>query len=325
MLSYVLRRLVFSIPVLVLASVLVFVVVRETTSPLTGLRLNPRVTQQDIAEYKEALGLNESGAKQYGTWLWNFVRGRWGTSVLSQERVAPQIRDALANTLWLGLTAAVVSVLIGAAIGLLSALRQYSLFDSLATGGAFLGLSMPVFWFALVLQVFVGVTLTNWLGRSESILPTAGMFSPGSTGFDLVDRIRHMILPVIVLSVQLVAVYSRYVRASMLEVLHSDYVRTARAKGLTERRVILHHGMRNALIPLTTQVAIDVGQLAGGLIVTETVFSWPGMGKLFVDAMRAGDYAVILPWTMVVVGFVIAFNLIADLMYGVLDPRVRHA
>lgn len=325
MLSYVLRRMTLSIPVLVLASIVVFVVVRETTNPLTSLRLNPRVTQQDLADYRDALGLDESGAKQYGKWLWNFVRGDWGTSVLTQQRVAPQIREALANTLVLGLTAAVVSVLVGTAIGLFSAVRQYSLFDSMATGAAFVGLSMPVFWFALVLQVFVGVTLTNWLGLSQPLLPTAGMFSPGSLGFDLIDRIRHMVLPVIVLSVQFVAVYSRYVRASMLEVLHSDYIRTARAKGLTERRVILNHGMRNALIPLTTQVAIDVGQLAGGLIVTETVFAWPGMGKLFVDAMKIGDYAVILPWTMVVVGSVVFFNLIADLLYGALDPRVRYA
>lgn len=324
MLGYVLRRLLFSIPVLLLASIAVFIVVREAANPLAGLQLNPRVSAEDIARYKDALGLDESGVTQYTSWLGNFLRGNWGFSIHTNLAVGPQIREALANTLVLGLTASVISLGLGIAVGLYSALRRYTWFDYAATGGAFLGLSMPIFWLALVLQVFVGVTLTNWLGRAEPILPTAGMFSPGTIGFDLVDRIRHLILPVAVLSVQFVAVYSRYVRSSMLDVLSSDYLRTARAKGLRERRVIMHHGMRNALIPLTTQVAIDVGSIAGGLIVTETIFEWPGMGKLFVESMRSGDFAVVLPWTMIVVGSVILFNLLADLAYGLLDPRVRY-
>jgi peptide/nickel transport system permease protein len=136
---------------------------------------------------------------------------------------------------------------------------------------------------------------------------------------------RHLILPGLVLAVQIIAVYSRYMRASMLEVLHSDYLRTARAKGIRERRVIVRHAMRNALIPLTTQVAIDVGAIAGGLIITEAIFQYPGMGRFFVDAMTAGDYFQVLPWLMVVVAAVIVFNLLADIAYAVLDPRIRYA
>jgi peptide/nickel transport system permease protein len=310
--------------VLLIASIAVFAVVRTTTSPLGALRSNPRVSQEAVQKYKHDLGLDRSGFQQYTAWLSNFVRGRWGTSLITGRPVGPDIREGLTNTFVLGTTAFVLSILIGVAIGLFSAIRQYSAFDYLATGSAFLGLSIPVFWFALILQLVFGVYLTNWLSLSQPVFFTAGIYSPGSSGFDLIDRIRHLVLPVTVLAVQLVALYSRYMRAGMLEVLHSDYLRTARAKGLSERRVIIGHGMRNALIPLVSIAAIDVGALAGGLIVTETIFAWPGMGVLFISAMREGDYSVVLPWMMVVVTFVIAFNLVADVLYAVLDPRIRY-
>jgi len=170
-----------------------------------------------------------------------------------------------------------------------------------------------------------GLYLVRWLHLPEPVFFTAGLSQPGSVGFDLVDRLRHVALPAVVLAVQSIAVYSRYMRASMLEVLGSDYLRTARAKGLRERRVVTNHGMRNALIPLTTQVAIDLGGLAGGLIVTEQIFQWPGMGRLFIQAMTDGDYSIALPWVMLTMTFVITFNLVADILYAVLDPRIRYA
>jgi peptide/nickel transport system permease protein len=322
--QYVARRVLVSIPVLLIASIAVFAIVHLTTSPLGALKTNPRVSQEALRQYKHDLGLDKSGYQQYLSWLKNFARGDWGTSLITSRPVAPDIKEALVNTLTLGLIAFVVSLLLGVSIGVFSAVRQYSVFDYLATGSAFLGLSIPVFWFALILQLVFGIYLTNWLHLGQPIFFTAGLFSPGSEGFDVVDRVRHLVLPVTVLSVQIVALYSRYMRAGMLEVLHSDYLRTARAKGLSERRVIVRHGMRNALIPLVSVAAIDVGALAGGLIVTETIFSWPGMGVLFISAMRDGDYSVVLPWMMVVVSFVIAFNLVADIMYAVLDPRIRY-
>jgi peptide/nickel transport system permease protein len=243
---------------------------------------------------------------------------------VSGRPVGPDIREAMTNTMVLGITAFVLSLVLGISIGIFSAVRQYSFFDYLATGSSFLGLSMPTFWFALILQIVFGLYVTSWLHLGTPIFPTAGLFSPGVAGFNLVDRIRHLVLPVTVLSVQIVALYSRYTRAGMLDVLHSDYLRTARAKGLGERTVMVRHAMRNALIPLVSVAAIDVGALAGGLIVTEQIFNWPGMGVLFLSAMRDGDFSVILTWMMIVVAFVIVFNLVADIMYAVLDPRIRY-
>jgi len=322
---YIIRRLLFAIPVLLIASIIVFVVIRATIDPVGGFALNPRVTPEQLARLKKDLGLDQPVFVQYLKWLKGFVTFNWGTSLLSNRPVFPDIRDALVNSLVLGLTATGFSLLIGVSIGVYSALHQYSWFDNFSTGAAFVGLSIPNFWFALMLQIFFGIYLTRWLHLSDPIFYTAGLYSPGTTGFHLIDRVRHLMLPMLVLAVQIIAVYSRYMRASMLEVLHSDYLRTARAKGLRERRVVFRHAMRNALIPITTQVALDVGAIAGGLIITEAIFEYPGMGRFFVDAMGRGDYLQVLPWVMVAVFFVIIFNLVADIMYAVLDPRIRYA
>ena len=325
MFRYIVRRLIFAIPILLISSVLVFVVIRATIDPLAGAAINPRVSQADILRARREAGLDQPQWKQYLIWLGNFVRMDWGHSLLTRRPVYPDIESALVNSLFLGLTAVSFSLLVGVGIGVYSALRQYSIFDQFFTGVAFLGLSIPNFWFALLLQIFFGVYLTKWLNLTEPIFPTAGLYTPGTQGFDLLDRARHLVLPMLVLSVQIIAYYSRYMRASMLEVLHSDYLRTARAKGVRERRVVVRHAMRNALIPLTTQVAIDVGAIAGGLIITEAIFEYPGMGRFFVDAISRGDYQQVLPWLMVAVTFVIIFNLVADIMYAVLDPRIRYA
>jgi len=324
-LHYVLRRLIFSIPVLLLSSILVFTVVHATADPTALMRSNPRVTQADVARVRQQLGLDRSGPAQYIGWLTHFVRGDWGESLITGAPVGHDIRRALVNSAILGAAGILLSLLIGVAIGVVSALRQYSTFDNLSTGAAFLGLSIPNFWFALMLQIFFGLYLTRWLHLGTPLVYTAGMTSPGTTGFHPLDFVRHLAAPALVLAVQIVAIYSRYTRASMLEVLHSDFLRTARAKGVGERRVILRHALRNALIPLTTQVGIDVGAIAAGLIITEQIFQWPGMGKFFITAMTNGDYPQILPWLMVTVTFVIVFNLLADLAYAALDPRIRYA
>jgi peptide/nickel transport system permease protein len=325
MFRFIIRRLIFAIPVLLVSSILVFVVIRSTIDPLAGASINPRVSQEDIQRIRHEFGLDRPMHVQYWMWLSDFARGDWGRSLLSNRPVFPDIRSALANTAVLGLLAVAFSLMIGISVGLYSALRQYSWFDHVATGTTFVGLSIPNFWFALLIQIFFGVYLTQWLHLKEPIFAVAGLHTPGSEGFDLIDRIRHLVLPLLVVSVQIIAYYSRYIRASMLEVLHSDYLRTARAKGLRERRIILRHAMRNALIPLTTQVAIDVGAIAGGLIITEAIFEYPGMGRFFVDAISRGDYQQVLPWLMVAVTFVILFNLVADIMYAVLDPRIRYS
>jgi peptide/nickel transport system permease protein len=278
-----------------------------------------------VIKLRHHYGLDKPLYIQYWKWLTAFLHGDWGRSLLSNRPVYADIRSALSNTLVLGIIATAFSLLVGVGIGVYSAIRQYSFFDNLSTGAAFVGLSIPNFWFALLLQIFFGVYLTRWLHLSSPFLPIAGLYTPGSVGFHLLDRLRHLVLPMLVLAVQIIAVYSRYMRASMLEVLHSDYLRTARAKGLRERRVIVRHAMRNALIPLTTQVALDVGAIAGGLIITEAIFQYPGMGRFFVQAMTSGDYFQVLPWLMVVVAAVILFNLLADIAYAVLDPRIRYS
>src|SRR5262245_51116966 len=325
MLRFIIRRLLISIPLLVVASVLVFTVMHLTTDPAAGLRVNPRISAADMTRYRHDLGLDRSGPAQYFAWLGNFVRGKWGTSLFSGIAVSSQIREALVNSMVLGIVGWLIAVVFGVTIGVIAAVRQYSVFDYLSTSGAFVALSIPVFWFALILQLLFGLYLVRWFHLQEPIFFTAGMVQPGSIGFNLLDRLRHLVLPAIVLAVQLLAVYSRYMRASMLEVLHSDYLRTARAKGVRERKVIVNHGMRNALIPITTQAAIDLGGIAGGLIATEAIFQWPGMGALFVRAMSDGDYAIALPWVMLTMAFVILFNLVADIVYAVLDPRIRYA
>ncbi|HLB61720.1 MAG TPA: ABC transporter permease [Actinomycetota bacterium] len=322
---YVVRRALFSIPVLLISSVLVFVVIKATTDPVAAVSLSPRFRPEDLVQLRIDLGLDRPPVVQYLSWLGDFVQGDWGNSIITNRPVYPDMMEALGNTILLGLAGVGVSLLIGVGVGIYSALRQYSFFDYLATGAAFLGLSMPTFWFALMLQLILGVYLTRWFGLTKPIFYTTGMSTPGVEGFDIVDRLQHITLPTIVLAVQIIAVYSRYMRASMLEVLQSDFLRTARAKGVRERRVLVRHGMRNALIPLTTQVALDVGSIAGGLIITETIFSWPGMGRLFISAIDLGDYTVVLPWVMVTVTFVILFNLVADIMYAALDPRIRYA
>jgi peptide/nickel transport system permease protein len=325
MFRYVIRRLIFSLPVLIVASILVFVVMRAATDPTAALRLNPRISAADVARLRRVLGLDQSGPEQYLTWARHFFTFDWGISVVSQQSVAAQIRTALVNSAILGLVATFFSLIIGVAIGVYSSLHQYSKLDNAFTTAAFVGISMPNFWFAIMLQLFFGVYLVRWLHLSEPWFNVAGMTTPGSVGFNLVDRARHIVLPALVLAVQIVAVYSRYMRASMLEVLHSDYLRTARAKGLRERRVVFRHAMRNALIPITTQLALDVGAIAAGLIITEQVFQWPGMGPLFIRAIDTGDYPLALAWVMVTVFAVVIFNLLADIMYAVLDPRIRYA
>ncbi len=325
MVAYLIRRVLVAIPMLFVLSIVSFAATRAISSPEAGIRTNPRVSAEDVNRYREQLGLDDSAATQYGRWLGNFLQGDLGTSLVSNREVWPQLRSALANTAVLGLTALAFSFVIGVTIGVISAIRRYSAFDYAATGAAFFGLSMPNFWFAIMLQLFFGVYLVDWLGLSEPIFYTAGMRSPGTEGFDLLDRLRHLALPALVLAVQLVAVYSRYMRASMLEVVNTDYMRTARAKGLRESKVIGKHGMRNAMIPVTTQLATDIGLLFGGLVITETVFQWPGMGPLFLDALQTGDYQIILPWLMITAAAVVVFNLVADVSYGLLDPRIRDA
>jgi peptide/nickel transport system permease protein len=319
MLTFVARRLLYAIPVVLLASMLVFTFVRSTTNPLSHLSQSrdPNL----IARERARLGLDRPLPVQYVSWLGDMARFEWGESYSTRRSVSTEIRTRLWNTIQLILWGILFSAIVAVLIGVYSAVRQYSALDYTFTGLSFIGLSMPAFWFALMAIEFLVFQPRRIFDLSEPILFSVGMRS--ATGGGLLDYARHLVLPVMTLSVQLVAGWSRYQRSSMLDVMSADYIRTARAKGVPRRKVIFKHGLRNALIPLTTVMALDIGALFGGLIVTENIFAWPGMGQLFVSSLLAGDTAILLPWLMVTATFIILFNLLADVLYGVLDPRIR--
>jgi len=251
------------------------------------------------------------------------VRHQFGTTILGSKPILPDLWRVMKHTLQLVIVAELLAILIAVGIGVYSALRQYSVFDYTATTFSFMGLAMPVFWFALMLQVGV-VYVKDWTGYN--IFPVASLSSvdPGSGIHFWIDRAHHLVLPVIVLMIASIATYSRFMRASMLEVINSDYVRTARAKGLTEQKVTMRHAFRNALIPLVTLVALNFGALLGGAIATETVFSLDGMGLYYIRALGQNDPYPVMAWLMITASMIIIFNLLADIAYGYLDPRVRY-
>ena len=322
MFAFVVRRLLTAVVVVLLATIVVFALVSARGDPLGPYRHRPGISQQTLQNLEREYHLNESRPAQYVHWLGDFAQGDWGESFRTQQPVADMVGKAAWNSFLLVGTALVLSVMLALFIGVISAVRQYSLFDHAATSFSYFGFSMPDFFFALLLQLFVVAVLHEQLGID--VLYVQGKYSVGQQG-DVVNLLEHMVLPVAVLMLTSVAAWSRYQRDSMLEVLHTDYVRTARAKGVPRRQVIRRHALRNALIPFVTVVAIDAGVLLGGVVVVERVFSWPGLGLLFFDALERFDYPVILAWMAVATVFVVLFNLLADILYAALDPRIRVA
>jgi peptide/nickel transport system permease protein len=323
MLTYILRRILYSIPVLVATSFLIFTFVSISGDPLGRLRANTNITAERLHAIEHSKNLDRPVVVRYGYWVHDAVTKQFGTTLFGNRKIWPDLQRVMGHTLQFVVTAILISVLFGVGIGVYSALRQYSPFDYTATTVSFIGFATPVFWLALMLQVLVVNIFLKWHVR---VFYTFGLSStnPGSGFHWLLDRAQHLALPVIALSILSIAGYSRYMRASMLEVLNSDYVRTARAKGLIERRVIMKHAFRNALIPLITLVALDFGAIFAGAVVTETIFTLDGMGFYFINALLGSDPYPVMAWLMVVATMVILFNLIADILYGVFDPRIRY-
>lgn len=321
MINYILRRILYSVPVLLIASFLTFVGVRTTFDPLskfrTGIR-DPLILQRVI----DRLGLDDPIVVQYWKWLKGMLRGDFGVSYRTSGDVWPMLSRSLGFTVQMIIWGVLVALVLAILIGILSAVRQYSFFDYVFTGLAYIGVAMPPFWFGLILIQFFGVFLKEKLNLEKPPLFFVGLHSTGSKGFNM-DYVRHLVLPVATLSVQLVAQWSRFLRASMLDVLSSDFIRTARAKGVPRLKVIGRHAFRNSLIPLSTDVATQSGLLFGGLVITETIFSIPGMGRLFIDSLIQGDVYTVLGYVMLTSLFIIAFNLLSDMVYSLLDPRVR--
>jgi peptide/nickel transport system permease protein len=323
-LTYVARRVLYSIPVLVAASFLIFTFVSVTGDPLGRVRANPNITAEQLHSIEHAKNLDRPVIVRYGYWVRDAVTKQFGTTLFGNRRIWPDLKRSLGHTLQYLVTAIILSIIIGIAIGVYSALRQYSPFDYAATAMSFVGFALPGFWLALMLQVIVVQIFLKWHIR---ILYTSGLSSSTNAGHGfhfLLDRVQHLALPVMVVSTLSIAGYSRFMRASMLEVLNSDYVRTARAKGVIDRRVIWKHVFRNALIPLITVVAIDFGALFGGVISLETIFTLDGMGFYLFNALQSSDPYPVMAWLMVVATTVVTFNLVADILYGVFDPRIRY-
>ncbi len=289
--------------------------------PLTPYLQNPHITEADIARLRHNLGLDQPVYVQYFKWLWQVVRGDFGWSMSNSEPVTQAILDRMPATLELMGCSFFVSIVVGVSFGIVSAVRQYSWLDYLITTFAFFGQSMPVFWFALMLQLAFSVVGITAFGYHLS-LPSAGIASLDN--FDLGDRLQHLVLPTIVLSLAFIAQYSRFMRSSMLEVIRTDYMRTAAAKGVSQTAVILKHGLKNALIPLVTIIALTLPGLVAGAVITETIFAWPGMGRLFINALGQFDFALLMGYLLLVSFLVIFCNLLADLCYAWLDPRVKY-
>jgi peptide/nickel transport system permease protein len=312
--AYLIRRVLGAIPLLLGISAVSFgFMYAMPGGPDALLARNSRLSPEQLAAIRHNLGLDEPVWLQFVKWLLNLLRGDLGISFTEFRPVNQIIAERIPHTFKLVLVAIVLSLVIAVLSGILAAIRQYSLFDHLVSTLSFFGLAMPVFWFGLMLQLLFAVRL-GWL-------PSADMSSPGG-GFW--DTIKHMALPAFTLAVGTVAGWSRYVRSSMLEVVHQDYIRTARAKGVAERGVIWVHALKNALIPFVTVVALDIPFYLTGAVVTEAIFSWPGLGRLFFDSLRARDYPVLMGLLVFSAVLIVLFNIVADLIYGLLDPRISY-
>jgi peptide/nickel transport system permease protein len=320
---YVGRRLVQAVPLLLLITVGVFVIMQLLPAgPLSVYENDPSLTAEDLRRLEERFGLQDPIPVRYAKWLVTVARGDLGYSLVTHQPVGTMIGDRLPNTLYLQGVALLVTLCIALPIGVLSAVRQYSFADHVATLFSFVGYAVPPFWSGLLVIIVFAVKFREW---GLPALPASGMATLGLGESGVLDHIAHLVLPVSVLALFNAAHYTRYVRASMLEVIRQDYVRTARAKGLAERTLIWRHAMKNAALPVVTVITLDLPALFSGSVVTESIFAWPGMGRLFLESAFRFDYAVLMGIVTITAGLVILSTLVADLLYAWLDPRIRLA
>ncbi len=337
---YILRRVLLALPLLLGVSFILYVLMRLAPGgPEAVYGQNPHVRAEDLARIREQMGLNDPIIVAYAKWLWAFLRGNMGFSLFTGRPVVAMLGDHVPNTFLLMGASLLFSVSMGVLFGVISAVRQYSWFDYGVTTFAFFGYSMPTFWFGIVLMMVLAANdysfaLGGYHYETGHWLPAAGMFGASFDG-NLIDWLRsptwvgtcdlgaHLVMPVLVLSIVSIASWSRYARSSMLEVIRADYVRMARAKGLSEFRVIARHALRNAMIPIVTLVALALPALFAGATITEQIFAWPGVGRLFIDSLGKSDYPVVMAIMFISAILVILGNILADILYGLLDPRIR--
>ena len=313
MVALLMRRLLQSAVLLLIVSVIGFSILHLAPGgPLSQFAAAGDMTQADLDRLAEQLGLNRSLPVQYVEWLWRTLTGDWGRSYRDQQPVIHVIATHIGATLELMLSSTLLAMIIGGWIGVLSAIRRHTLFDTIATIGAMIALSIPTFWFGFVVIYVFSVEL-GWL-------PSGNRYTEGDGS--LLNQLHHLVAPCLVLALVTTAVWSRYMRSSMLEVINQDYIRTARAKGVPERLILLRHALGNAMLPMITITGLHVPTLLSGALVTETVFSWPGMGRLFLDSISYRDYPTVMGILMFTAGLVLLGSLLADLLYGVADPRI---
>ena len=312
--SFLLNRLGQSLMLLALVSVIGFAVLHLAPGgPLSQFALVPGMTHEQLARISHEMGLDRPLPLQYWEWISRLAAGDWGHSYRDNQPVLAIIAGRLPATFELMITAIALAVVLGIAVGVLGAVRRGSVFDALATVGAMVALSIPTFWFGLVVIYLFSLKL-GWL-------PAGSRSTVGDGSFG--DYARHLIAPSIVLALVEVAIWSRYMRGAMLDVVSQDFIRTARAKGLGERAVMLRHAFRNALLPMIALAGLELPTLLGGALVAETVFTWPGMGRLFLDSLGYRDYPVVMGILMVSAVLVLVGSLLADLGSAVADPRIR--
>jgi len=317
------RRTLQAIPLLLAISVILYAILYNMPGgPLAPYLQNPHITAADIARLRHNLGMDQPVPIQYLKWLGHILVGDLGYSTSNSEPVFQALIERLPATLELMGASLVISIGLGVAAGMVSAVYRYSFTDYFITTLAFFGQSMPVFWFALMMQLAFAVHGIPLPGGYMIQLPSAGLAS--SDTFDFGDRFVHLILPATVLSLLGLATFSRFTRSSLLEVLGTDYMRTAAAKGLAFRTILFKHGLKNALIPVVTVVALSLPGLIGGAIITETIFAWPGMGRLFITALNQSDLALLMGYLVLIAFLVVFSNLLADVAYAWLDPRVKY-
>jgi len=343
--QYILRRLLQSAVILLLLSILFFALVNLAPGgPLAGYGQSRHVQPEKAEILKRQLGLDKPLTVQYIVWLmgndWmkvdtngdgvaesqgtrqGILRGDFGFSFRTREAVLKVIGARLPNTVYLMVITLLIAILIAIPIGIISAVNQYSAVDISITTFSFAGQALPEFWLGLILLLIFYAWLKNPF-TGESLLPAGGIHTIGSA-FSLVDWLKHLVLPVATGALGWIAWYSRFMRSSMLDVIHQDYLRTARAKGLTERQVLYKHALRNALIPLVTLFSLDIPYIFSGAVFVEMLFSWPGMGQLYYQAALQRDYPILLGILMIGAAFILLSNLLADIIYASLDPRIHY-
>ncbi len=320
--KFIARRLLASVVVVLGVTAVTLILMDRTRGAyVPGIDLNPALRPEDIAHLRANLGLDQPFYQWYATWLWNVLHGDFGRSMIDGSPVMTHILERLPNTLELTVTAILLGILLSVPLGVIGALRRGTKTDHALTMFSVAGFAVPQFWLGLMLILIFSVTFEHY---GWPWLPSGGVTSPFGGG-DLGDRLLHLIMPATVLSFFYLSLWSRFTRSSMLEVLSQDYIRTARAKGMSERRVVYLHGLRNALIPLVTLVGLELPGLVSGGLVVEVVFSWPGLGRLAFERALQYDYTTVMGVVFFATLLVVAGNLLADILYAILDPRIRYA